>query len=45
MTIAHLYIAGCILVASLDIYLANLVWHKYIALQEEPEEQDEDWEE
>lgn len=45
MTIAHFYIGLCIIIASLDVYLAKLVWHKYIALQEEPEEPDEDWEE
>ena len=42
MTTAHLYIAACIIVAGLDIYIGLKVWDMYFS--NTPEEVEEDFE-
>ena len=45
MTTAHLYIAACILVARLDIFIGLKVWDLYFSNSPEEVEEDFDGEE
>ena len=41
MTAAHLYIAACLIVASLDFYIGLKVYNLYFSQQEVPEDTQE----